>query len=214
MVERAFDLFAQAERTSDRSLGGLGLGLALVKSLVTLHEGTVHCDSAGIGHGSTFTVCLPRQLADDAAGPDQAADPATLARAGAALRIMLVDDNVDAATMLSLLLDLQGHQVVIEHDAGSALAHAELDRQDVFLLDIGLPDIDGNDMAKRLRARPGTASAVLIAVTGYGQETDRAQTAAAGFDHHLVKPVDLHQLMTILANVATVARHEAGDANA
>jgi PAS domain S-box-containing protein len=201
MVARAFDLFAQAERTSDRSLGGLGLGLALVKSLVALHEGTVHCDSAGIGHGSTFTVCLPRQLATEATGADKGAEPAALEPADAPLRIMLVDDNIDAATMLSLLLELQGHQVAIEHDAGSALAHAELDQQDVFLLDIGLPDIDGNEMAKRLRARPGTAGAVLIAITGYGQETDRAQTAAAGFDHHLVKPVDLHQLMAILAAI-------------
>jgi len=201
MVNRAFDLFAQAERSADRSLGGLGLGLALVKSLVTLHAGTVHCTSPGLGQGSTFTVCLPRRAADETPQPDPALAPAPLARAATPLRVMVVDDNVDAATMLSLLLELRGHQVVVEHDAASALARPDLDQQHVFLLDIGLPDIDGNELAIRLRARPGTAAAMLVAITGYGQDSDRAQTTAVGFNHHLVKPVDLQELTSILDTV-------------
>jgi CheY-like chemotaxis protein len=201
MVDRAFDLFAQAERSADRSLGGLGLGLALVKSLVTLHAGTVNCASPGLGLGSTFTVCLPRQPDDQPALSDPSQDAATLARAATPLRIMVVDDNVDAATMLSLLLELGGHQVAVEHDAASALARTDLDGQDVFLLDIGLPDINGIELATRLRARSGTAHAVLVAITGYGQDSDRAQTAAAGFDHHLVKPVNLQELVGILGTV-------------
>lgn len=200
LVERAFDLFAQAERTSDRSSGGLGLGLALVKSLVELHRGTVTCESAGLGHGSTFTICLPRLLADEgvkgAQGPDFA-----LQRSTKALRIMVVDDNMDAAAMLAMLLEASGHDVLVEHNARRALDRAKKDVPQVYLLDIGLPEIDGNELAQQLRAQPETAKAVLIAVTGYGQESDRGQTLASGFDHHLVKPVDTKKLASLLAKI-------------
>jgi len=208
LAARAFDLFSQAERSSDRSLGGLGLGLALVRSLVTLHGGTVHCTSPGLGQGSTFTVCLPLVAAAEApatsgpAGePALAAPPAQVRR----LRIMVVDDNVDAASILAMLLEASGHEVAVEYGAHETLAALRdpgaTAPPDVFLLDIGLPGMDGNELAQRLRAQPATANAVLVAVTGYGQDRDRALTAAAGFDHHLVKPVDIDALQAILADV-------------
>jgi PAS domain S-box-containing protein len=198
---RAFDLFAQAERSSDRSLGGLGLGLALVRSLVELHHGTASCESAGIGQGSKFTICLPRlHTQEDQRGERRSGDGALLQQARG-LRIMVVDDNVDAAAMLAMLLEAAGHQVVVEHSARKALLRASEEHPEVCLLDIGLPEIDGNELAQRLRADPATAGAVLIAVTGYGQEKDLAQSQAAGFDHHLVKPVDTRALAAILATV-------------
>lgn len=198
LVGRAFDLFAQAERTSDRSSGGLGLGLALVKSLVEHHHGTVTCESPGLGRGSTFTICLPRLLSDDYAKDAQAA-PLTPQQNSKALRIMVVDDNMDAAAMLAMLLEALGHKVLVEHGARQALERAKLDSPQVFLLDIGLPEMDGNELANRLRAQPETADAVLIAITGYGQDSDRGRALAAGFDHHLVKPVDTAKLVAILA---------------
>jgi PAS domain S-box-containing protein len=197
LAAHVFDLFAQAERSADRSAGGLGLGLALVKSLVELHGGTVTCHSQGIGKGSTFTICLPRLLVPariaDASSGDSAVAPGARA-----LRIMIVDDNADAAAMLAMLLEASGHQVTVEHDARTALAHAQLAVPDVFLLDIGLPEMDGTELARRLRLLPAGAGAVLVAVTGYGQESDRERTRAAGFDHHLVKPLDVKTLFSIL----------------
>ncbi|WP_426173736.1 PAS domain S-box protein [Massilia sp. TWR1-2-2] len=197
MVGRVFELFTQAERTSDRSQGGLGIGLALVNSLVELHHGTVTAASAGPEQGSEFTIRLPRvvlpvataELAGDGPPPP----------AGTALRVMVVDDNNDAAMMLGMFLESAGHQVSIEHNAGRALQSAQHEQPDVYMLDIGLPDMDGNELARLLRAQPGGQRAVLIAITGYGQEQDRQQTAAAGFDHHYVKPVDAEQLLTLLA---------------
>ncbi|RSZ56223.1 PAS domain S-box protein [Massilia atriviolacea] len=200
LVARAFDLFAQAERSSDRSSGGLGLGLALVRSLVELHHGTVTCESAGPGQGSRFTVCLPRlDLTQDRRPVAGAAAAGGLLKQAHSLRIMVVDDNVDAAAMLAMLLEASGHQVSVEHDARRALARARDEVPQVLLLDIGLPDIDGNALARQLRADPCTAGAVLVAVTGYGQGKDREDSLAAGFDHHLVKPVDTTALAAILA---------------
>jgi PAS domain S-box-containing protein len=200
LVSRAFDLFAQAERTSDRSSGGLGLGLALVRSLITLHHGTVTCESPGLGKGSTFTVCLPRLLERIEDEAPQRVHPAPL-QSSRSLRILVVDDNVDAASMLGMLLEAAGHEVVIEHESRHALERATSEAPQVCILDIGLPEMDGNELAQRLRASPRTAGAVLIAITGYGQDSDRGQTLAAGFDHHLVKPVDTKQLAAILAEV-------------
>ena len=203
LLVRAFDLFAQAERSSDRSLGGLGLGLALVKSLVELHQGSVVGESAGAGKGSKFTICLPLISVDD-----DAADRATQSSSGGlmdntrSLLIMVVDDNVDAAAMLAMLLQASGHEVTIEHGARQALAHSKTQPPDVFVLDIGLPDIDGNELAQRLRAQPKTAHAVLIAATGYSQDSDRKRSAEAGFDHHLVKPLDISRLAQILASLS------------
>lgn len=199
---RAFELFSQAERSPDRASGGLGLGLALVKSLVELHHGSVSAHSAGMGTGSTFSLVLPRMARR--AEPDGGVPAGPAARAGEApLRIMVVDDNEDAALMLAMLLEAVGHEVTVEYAAKTALAHAAAARADVFLLDIGLPDMDGNALARRLRAQPETAGAVLIAVTGYGQEHDRAATRAAGFDHHLVKPLDTDTLLALLATCAS-----------
>jgi PAS domain S-box-containing protein len=197
---RAFDLFTQAERTSDRISGGLGLGLALVKSLVELHQGTVTAYSPDLGKGSTFTVRLPRLRTENCVPGLQNAD-ATPQPATRPLRIMVVDDNADAASMLGMLLEASGHEVLIEHGSQKALERARKEAPQVCVLDIGLPEIDGNELAKRLRAQPETAQSVLIAVTGYGQENDRKQTQAAGFDHHLVKPVDTAQLSAILRAV-------------
>jgi signal transduction histidine kinase len=201
VVERVFELFAQAERTSDRAQGGLGLGLSLVHSLVESHGGQVRARSAGLGRGSTFTIVLPRM--SGRALPDLVADAqeAVAAAEPAARRVLIVDDNADAATMLQLLLETAGHEVAVELTAAAALAQAQRTPPQVCLLDIGLPDVDGNALARRLRAMPETAGATLIAVTGYGQEQDRANTRAAGFDHHFVKPVDAGQLLDLLARV-------------
>jgi len=200
LVSRVFELFAQAERTSDRSLGGLGLGLALVKSLVELHGGAVTCVSAGIGKGSRFTVSLPCLPCQDEGADNQPIEN-HLQRASRPLRVMVVDDNVDAAAMLTVLLESLGHQVLVEHGSKRALEAARAERLDAFLLDIGLPEMDGNELAQRLRAQPETAKAVLIAVTGYGQDSDRKNTMASGFDHHLVKPISITKLAAILAQI-------------
>lgn len=203
LTGRVFDLFAQAEVTPDRSSGGLGLGLALVKSLVELHHGTVTCESAGVGKGSKFTIFLPRLLTDERSNGAQALDY-TLKQSIKALRIMVIDDNLDAAAMLAMLLEAAGHQVAVEHGARRALERSKEEASQVFLLDIGLPEIDGYELAQRLRAQPETANAVLIAVTGYGQDSDRGHALAAGFDHHLVKPVDTAKLAAILAGIISV----------
>ena len=198
LANRAFDLFAQGERTSDRSSGGLGLGLSLVKSLVELHAGTVGCHSKGLGSGSAFTVCLP--LSEEAY--QKTPDALSVNDLGTVpLKILVVDDNVDAATMLQLALSGSGHAVLVEHRSIRALERAREARPQVCLLDIGLPEMDGNGLACRLRAAPETAGAVLIAVTGYGQDSDRRRALNAGFDHHIVKPVDMRRLDAILAAI-------------
>lgn len=197
-VLHAFDLFAQAERTSDRSTGGLGLGLALVKSLVELHEGKVTCASVGLGKGSQFTVYLPRRAADENPVERRRASRNQLAT-GKSLKIMLVDDNIDAAQALGLLLKTAGYQVITEHRAKRALESARTQLPDVCLLDIGLPEMDGNELARKLRAHPDTARILLIALTGYGQAQDREEAKAAGFDHHMTKPVDMDKLLHVLA---------------
>jgi signal transduction histidine kinase/CheY-like chemotaxis protein len=192
-----FDLFTQAERTPDRSQGGLGIGLALVKSLVGLHGGTVHARSDGLGQGSEFAICLPcaARLPAAAAGRT-AADNGNLR---GNLRVLVVDDNADAAQMLAALLEVQGHAVSVEYDGRGALARARREHPDVLLLDIGLPDMDGYELARRLRAQPENAGATLVALTGYGQNQDREEAQQAGFDHYLVKPADLNEVNEVLA---------------
>ena len=200
VAARAFELFAQAHRTSDRTEGGLGIGLALVKRLVELHGGSASAYSAGTGAGSEFRVWLPRRAAP--AAPD--VDPAGRATPAAAtpLRVLIVDDNEDAARMLAMLVETMGHAPGIEHTAAAGLERAIAERPDACLLDIGLPDMDGNDLARALRCDVRSADATLVAVTGYGQHADRDRTAAAGFDHHLVKPVDPAALAEVLAACA------------
>jgi PAS domain S-box-containing protein len=201
LAARAFDLFAQEERTSDRSSGGLGLGLALVQSVVSLHGGTVKCESAGLGKGSKFTVCLPRIGQEQDLGGEQNIETRPREKPDSLL-ILVVDDNADAASLMGMLLEASGHEVVVEHSPFRALELAKKVAPEVCLLDIGLPEMDGNELAQRLRAEPETANSVLIAVTGYGQDQDRKQTQAAGFDHHLVKPVDFQKLNSLLADIS------------
>jgi PAS domain S-box-containing protein len=203
LTERVFDLFTQAERSSDRSQGGLGLGLALVRNLVELHGGMVACSSPGLGKGSTFVITLP--LLRDALPAPLPEAHAPAAKAGS-LKVLVVDDNVDAAETLGLLLAAHGHEVVVEHEPLRALDRARSSAPDVCLLDIGLPEIDGRELARRLRAQPETAGAVLVAVTGYGQQQDRDEAFAAGFQHHLVKPVDFETLARLLDQVQAAPR--------
>ena len=193
-----FDLFIQAERTPDRSQGGLGLGLALVKSLAVLHGGRVEAHSEGLGRGSEFVVFLPCLPAAPPAAAQAGGAPAAV---GKGLRILVVDDNVDAAQMLGTLLEMNGHEVSIEYNGEAALARAVQVRPDVALLDIGLPGIDGHEVARRLRAMPETAGVMLVALTGYGQAEDQRRAHEAGFNHHMAKPADLARLLDLLAGV-------------
>ncbi|MBK4739242.1 ATP-binding protein [Noviherbaspirillum pedocola] len=200
LVGRVFDLFTQAEHTPDRSSGGLGLGLALVKSLVELHGGTVACSSAGRGLGSRFIVSLPRLVHTDQR-IERRRNNRDAIQVGKALKILIVDDNVDAAEALAMFLEASGHKVLVQNQSCRGLETARMEAPDVCLLDIGLPEMDGNELARRLRNQPETARAILIAITGYGQEDDRQNALAAGFDHHMVKPVDLAKLSAVLAAV-------------
>ena len=187
LLENIFDLFAQGERTLDRSEGGLGIGLTLARRIVQLHGGSIEVRSEGPGKGAEFTVRLPR-LDPDAweARPAQAARP--LARGGKRA-ILVVDDNQDAAESASMLLKMAGHDVSIEHDGAEAVERLSEHLPDVILLDIGLPGMDGYEVAKRVRDLPGGQMVRIFAMTGYGQEEDRRRSRAAGFDGHLLKPV-------------------------
>lgn len=192
---RVFELFTQAERTSDRAQGGLGLGLALVRSLVELHGGNVRCISAGADQGSTFEVRLPRHGAGAVSAPAAATAPAL---PSGSERILVVDDNEDAAVMLGMLLEASGHAVMVAHRPHEAIDMAGTTPPSVCILDIGLPGMDGYELARRLRALPGMDKALLIAVTGYGQQNDRARAIEAGFNQHLVKPVDADRLLQLI----------------
>ncbi|MET0321115.1 MAG: ATP-binding protein [Duganella sp.] len=193
---RVFELFAQADRNSDRSEGGLGLGLALVRMLVELHGGKVSVESGGDQKGSAFTIALPATVADVA----PAADPVIAAPANR-LRVLVVDDNVDAAHTLQLLLASVGHDVTVAHTAHDALEAAQRIVPQLCLLDIGLPDLSGNDLARGLRILPASADATLVAVTGYGRREDREASFAAGFDHYFVKPLDVDALLAVIAKL-------------
>jgi len=190
-----FDTFFQARQEVDRSKGGLGLGLALVKSLSELHGGHVDVESPGVGKGSTFTVRLP--LAIEEAPPVEAArSPEAPARTEPGLRILVVDDNVAAAESLAEVLELLGNEVRVAHDGVEALRLARESAPDLALLDIGLPVIDGYELAQRLRAEH--PSVRLVAVSGYGQDADRAAALEAGFSRHLVKPVSLQEIESVV----------------
>jgi PAS domain S-box-containing protein len=201
VLSRIFDPFVQEGHAVDRAQGGLGLGLTIVRNLIERHRGSVSVHSDGLGRGSEFVVRLPRMPSPDTAGRQVAADPAVpdpAAPPAGALRILVVDDNEDSADMLAEALKARGHQTRIAHDAPAALRVAEAFMPDIAFLDIGLPVMDGYELAARLRELPGLAGVRLIALTGYGQESDRQRTRAAGFAHHLVKPVDFEAIEAVV----------------
>jgi PAS domain S-box-containing protein len=201
LLPRVFDLFVQGYQNVDRSEGGLGLGLALVSSLVDLHGGRVDARSPGKGRGSTFTVILPACEDVIPAGPAPPARDATEREPTATPhRILIVDDNDDARVLMADMLRLLGHDVRAARDGSSALQELETFHPDVALLDIGLPDIDGYELAARIRAVPDGASIHLLAVTGYGQPLDQERSRRAGFAAHLVKPVDSRRLLAHIAS--------------
>jgi CheY-like chemotaxis protein/nitrogen-specific signal transduction histidine kinase len=199
MLPRIFDLFVQGKRKADRAEGGLGIGLTLVKTLVGLHGGSVVATSAGPGYGSEFVIRLPVAPA----APVEPASPTNIPVAAVPARplsprrkrVLVVDDNDDAAELLAEALRLAGHEVEVANSPVAALALAPGFLPEVAVLDIGLPVMDGYELAARLRAEPALANCRLIALTGYGQEHDRVRSQKLGFQRHLVKPVDLEKLM-------------------
>jgi len=197
LLPRVFDLFEQGHRALDRSQGGLGVGLTLVQRLVKLHDGEVVAHSAGPGLGAEFRVRLP--CPPDEARPTVDAEAEPAAPAGDGRRVLVVDDNPDVAESTATLLALFGHQVLTVGDGAQALLQAEGFRPDVVLLDIGLPGMDGYEVARRLRQLPALRDARLVALTGYGQASDRQRGRDAGFDEHLLKPVDPVQLAELVA---------------
>jgi len=204
MLPRIFDMFAQADRSLDRAQGGLGIGLTLVKRLVEMHGGSVQAQSEGPGKGSEFTIRLPL-VVDTAATPLPAAPESGTATPVSPLRILVVDDNRDAAATMAMLLRISGNDVRTVHDGREAVDEAREFRPDVAILDIGLPGVDGYAAARTIRREPWGAGVVLIAVTGWGQETDRERSKEAGFDHHLVKPVEPAALVSILSSLQQTA---------
>jgi PAS domain S-box-containing protein len=201
LLAHVFDLFTQADRSLAHSQGGLGLGLTLVRRLVEKHGGTVTASSAGIGQGSTFTVRLPllpaSQSSVESMGTSMGNTSASLL---SERRILVVDDYADAAESLTMLLQAEGHAVETADCGLKALERAQAFRPQVVLLDIGLPDLDGYEVARRLRALPETHDAVLVALTGYGQTEDRERSRSAGFNHHLLKPVNFEKLSDLLTS--------------
>lgn len=202
LLPRIFDLFMQGRRTLARSEGGLGIGLTLVKRLVALHGGEVAAFSEGPDRGSRFVVRLPllhpRRLSGPAS-PLSSATESPAAGVSASRRVLVIDDNQDSTTSMAMLLKLVGHEVCVAADGNTGLREAERFLPQVVLLDIGLPDINGYEVARRLRQHPSLQSATLIAMTGYGQPEDRQRSSEAGFHHHLVKPVDWETLERLLA---------------
>jgi CheY-like chemotaxis protein len=192
LLPHVFDLFLQGEQSIERGTGGLGLGLAIVKTLTKMHGGSVAAASGGPGRGSTFTVRLPAYAGEDPAAerPAQLAAP-TVSGTG---RVLVVDDNHDAAESLRMLLDHVGYEVRSVEDGQQALATLDGFAPDLAILDIGLPGMDGYELARRLKADPRVPGLRLVALTGYGREPDRAKALAAEFDEHLVKPVEPERL--------------------
>jgi CheY-like chemotaxis protein len=200
-LPRVFEMFSQVDRSMERASGGLGIGLALVKGLVEMHGGSVTAESAGPGQGSTFTVRLPalesraeRQALETREEEPDANRPRR--------RILVVDDNRDAASSMEILLKLLGNEVCTVHDGLEAVAAAERLRPEVVLMDVGMPRLNGYEATRRIREQPWGRNMKIIALTGWGQESDKAQSRQAGCDGHLVKPIDLPDLEKLLAALA------------
>jgi two-component system CheB/CheR fusion protein len=201
LVPHVFDLFTQGDRTPDRAYGGLGIGLTLVRQITEMHGGSVSAASDGLGRGSTFTIRLPRQ---EQRGTKPGEFPDAQSVAADSKRVLIVDDNVDGALTLGLLLESAGHEVAVCHTGMGAVAAAQAFLPDVVLLDIGLPGKDGFQVARELRADNKLCRSVIVGLSGYGQDADRDRSRAAGFDEHLVKPIDFKFLR---AAIGTCARN-------
>jgi CheY-like chemotaxis protein len=199
-----FDMFSRVQSELGRTEGGLGIGLALVKGLIELHGGRVEARSAGLNQGSEFLVCLPRSVIVEESVPKSLRrgqeDKSTVPR-----RIMIADDNRDSADAMKMLLKLSGHDVHIAHSGAEALAVAKRVRPDIGILDIGMPDIDGYHVAERIRHEAWGKEIMLIAVTGWGQDADKRRALAAGFDHHLTKPIEFENLKQLFDRSPPVA---------
>jgi CheY-like chemotaxis protein/two-component sensor histidine kinase len=204
MLPRVWDLFAQAEREIDRKQGGLGIGLTVARGLIEQHGGRIEARSDGIGKGAEFVVTLEALPVARDAAPAGAPAPAPLRPCGA--HVLLVEDNRDAAESLTMLLDLYGHRVRTVYDGFAALDAARAEAPDVMLVDIGLPGMDGYEVARRIRGDVALHAVRLIALTGYGRDEDRQAALAAGFDHHLVKPVNPDRLHGLVTEVVTAVR--------
>jgi CheY-like chemotaxis protein/two-component sensor histidine kinase len=199
-IETIFDMFNQIDRAPERAQGGLGIGLTLVKRLVEMHGGAVGVHSDGPGRGTEFTVRLPALDEVPKTSPSESAQPHVQ---GPRRRVLVVDDNRDAATALAMLLQHSGHETFVAYDGPAAVAAAEKHRPDVVLLDIGLPGMTGHDVCRQIRQQPWGANIKMIALTGWGQEEDRRKSSEAGFDGHLVKPVELAALLQQFQDVPT-----------
>jgi CheY-like chemotaxis protein len=204
LLPHVFELFVQADQSASRAQGGLGIGLTLVRNLVELHGATVEARSPGLGGGSEFVVRLPlveAAICNSYREADSA--PSRAIRR----RLLVVDDNQDAARMLATLLRLKGQEVRVAHDGAAALELLKAEQPDLVFLDLGMPGMDGYEVARRIRSEPDIAHIKLAALTGWGQEEDRRRTAEAGFDCHLTKPLDARTLDAVLAQLSPVGTH-------
>jgi signal transduction histidine kinase len=199
MLPRIFELFVQVDHASTKAQGGLGIGLTLVKNLVEMHNGTVEAHSEGLGKGTEFVVWLPLAVQPAHQGDKGKPDEIALSVVPSGHRLLVVDDNQDAAISLAMLLRLQGHEVRVAHSGSAALELVKIFTPDLVFLDIGMPGMDGYEVARRIREQPGLGKIVLAALTGWGQQEDRRRTAQAGFDHHLVKPPEPELVAKLLA---------------
>ncbi|HEV8111060.1 MAG TPA: response regulator, partial [Burkholderiales bacterium] len=199
LLPHVFELFTQGERSLDRSQGGLGVGLTVVQRLVDLHQGRVEVQSDGIGKGSLFRVILPCiSEVPQAAGEERAVSACAAVAAGR--RVLVIDDNIDAAESIAVFLRLEGHEVRTVSDGPQAVAIAQVFAPQVAVVDIGLPGMNGYEVARRLRLKGTEAPTLLIALTGYGQKEDRLRSMQAGFHHHFVKPADPRVIQSAIAS--------------
>jgi CheY-like chemotaxis protein len=199
LLPKVFEMFMQVDKSLERAQGGLGIGLSIVKRLVEMHEGTVEAHSKGAGHGSVFIVRLPTVETPADAEPPAVAEGNAAPAPSTGHRILVVDDNADAAASLALLLRLMGHETRTANNGIEAIEVADQFQPDVALLDIGMPNLNGYETARRMRQKAWGREMLLVAVTGWGQEADRRRSSDAGFNSHLVKPVDVAEIERLLA---------------